>query len=229
MTTWRVLTWNVHGAALPDLVLLADVIRRATPDAVSLQEVRRHQASTLAAQLGWRYEWVFKHNPWTFLLWWQAEGLAILAPAAPVDVGRTVLSRGVSRWSYRRRVAISATVQRDADVLRLHDTHLATTSGDERIAQARRLAGVVALGTDPAVVAGDLNASDEVEVIREFAAVGLVDPGGEATSPAVAPHQRIDYVLVPAAAHITARNTPDGGQHWQRLSDHLPVLVEFEV
>jgi endonuclease/exonuclease/phosphatase family metal-dependent hydrolase len=57
----------------------------------------------------------------------------------------------------------------------------------------------------------------------------LVDPGGDRTVPSIAPNRRIDYVLVPDTATVTARLTPNGGEQWQALSDHLPVLVEFEV
>ena len=45
--------------------------------------------------------------------------------------------------------------------------------GGQRL-RARRPLG----GADLAVVAGDLNAPGEVEVIREFHPVGLRDPGG---------------------------------------------------
>jgi len=41
--------------------------------------------------------------------------------------------------------------------------------------------------------------------------------------------RRIDYVLVPETATVTSRITPIGGEPWHQLSDHLPVLVEFEV
>ena len=41
------------------------------------------------------------------------------------------------------------------------------------------------------------------------------------------PNQRIDYVLVPHDAIVTATHTPAGGDAWRDLSDHLPVLVEF--
>jgi endonuclease/exonuclease/phosphatase family metal-dependent hydrolase len=81
----------------------------------------------------------------------------------------------------------------------------------------------------PAVVAGDFNAVDEVEVIREFGRIGLVDPGGDFSNPSIAPNQRIDYILIPGVAAVTAQLTPAGGERWHVLSDHLPVLVEFSV
>ncbi|MFT3854018.1 MAG: endonuclease/exonuclease/phosphatase family protein [Ilumatobacteraceae bacterium] len=222
------MTWNLHGAARPNVGLVAHVIERATPDVVALQEVRRGQAARLAGRLGWQHEWVFKHNGY-WPLWWRAEGLAILSPSPLDDVLRACLSVGASRRSHRRRVAIAATVRRDGDALHVVDTHLATGSRDERVAQATRLLAAIVDGVTPLVVAGDLNAPNEVEVIQAFAPVGLVDPGGDDTSPADAPMQRIDYVLVPADAEILDRRTPAGGPEWAALSDHLPTLVELTI
>ena len=36
-----------------------------------------------------------------------------------------------------------------------------------------------------------------------------------------------DLVLVPDAATVTDQQTPEGGEQWAALSDHVPVLVEF--
>ena len=79
-------------------------------------------------------------------------------------------------------------------------------------------------------IAGDLNAkADIVEVFREFSVGGWTDAGGDDTNPSIAPMQRLDVVLPPPGAEVTLVDTPEGGQHWQELSDHLPVVVEFEL
>jgi endonuclease/exonuclease/phosphatase family metal-dependent hydrolase len=228
MTTWRVLTWNILGSHNPKLDDITEVIAGCSPDVVTVQEVQRHQASGLARRLGWRVLWTRKHYPYSPLVWWRAEGLAMMTPHHFSETISASISPGVSTWIYRHRVAMAATVTRDDDVLRIANTHLATQSPDERIAQARR---VVALLGDrrPAVVAGDFNAVDEVEVIREFGGIGLVDPGGDFSNPSIAPNQRIDYILIPGDAAVTAQHTPGGGERWHVLSDHLPVLVEFSV
>lgn len=226
------MTWNILGAHDPDLGDLAAVLREHEPDAVALQEVRRGQAHRLAERLGWHVVWTRKHYPYTPLLWWRAEGLAIVSPWALSGRMRTTISPGVSTWHYKHRVLLAATVNRRDGVLRLFDTHLASHDADERIAQAGRVADRIrADATALKVLAGDLNTTDdtEVEVLREFRPVDLVDHGGEHTNPANAPYQRLDYVLVPAAVRLVATFTPDGDQAWRRLSDHLPVQVEFEV
>lgn len=230
MVTWRVLTWNLQGSKPTNLEVAAAVIGAFMPDVVALQEVQRRQARALAQQLGWQHTWARKHYPWTPLLWWRAEGLAILTPGDLSAVTRTSLSPGASTWTYRHRVLLAATVRRGADELRLYDLHLSSHDADQRISQARRVAArVTADAAATAVVAGDLNAVDEVEVLRELRAVGLRDPGGDVTSPSVAPRRRLDYVLVPSAATVTDELTPEGGPHWHTISDHLPTLVELQV
>jgi len=228
MRTWRVLTWNILGSHRPNLDVLAEVIIGYSPDVIALQEIRRRQARVLARRLDWRFVWTRKHYPYSPLVWWRAEGLAI---ATPFHIGEAVtgsISPGVSTWHFHHRVAMAVTVTRDGEALRLANTHLASHDADARIAQAARVVSMVG-DRRPAVVAGDFNSADEVEVIREFRTLDLVDPGGDDSSPSIAPRQRIDYVLVPETATVTSRLTPIGGEPWHQLSDHLPVLVEFSV
>ncbi len=228
MDPWRILTWNLHGSAQPNLALVAEVIAGYAPDVVALQEVQRHQAHHLAHRLGWRHAWARKHFPYSPLLWRRAEGLAVLSPHLLSDTSPRTLSPGVSTWTYRHRIVLATDVARGGDVVRVYDTHLSSDSADERIAQSRRLAAQIGLDDPPlAIVAGDLNAHDEVEVLREFRRVGLRDAGGAPTNPSIAPVQRLDYVVVPEAAVITDEHSPDGGQSWHELSDHLPVMVEL--
>jgi endonuclease/exonuclease/phosphatase family metal-dependent hydrolase len=143
------------------------------------------------------------------------------------------LSPNVSTWTFRQRIVAGATVTRGpapGNPLRVYDVHLATGDIDARIAQARRVRGHVVSGPPiPAVVAGDLNAADEPEVVRELREAGLDDTGGDVTNPSVDPYQRIDYVLVPRGSTVHEVSTPPGGDEWAALSDHLPVLVEFDT
>ena len=226
--TWRVLTWNILGAKNPDLATLADFVRKSNPDVVALQEARRSQAHHLAELLGWRVVWRRKHYPYTPLLWWRAEGQAVLAPTELIGARSYELSPRRSTWTYHHRIMLGATVVRGDDRLRVYNVHLSSTSPDHRIEQARRAAGFIA--AEPAamrVVCGDMNAANELEVIREFHAIGVRDTGGDATNPSRAPFQRLDYVLVPDHASVSVIDTPEGGDEWAALSDHLPVLVEF--
>lgn len=230
--TWRVLTWNVRGSARPDIAALGDVIRSYSPDVLALQEIQPLQARRLAALLGWHHHWGRKHYPYSHAMWWRAEGLAIMSPHRLSAVARESISPGVHAYTWRHRVLLAADITRDASTLRIVNTHLAAHSSgaDERITQAGRVAARVRADAAPiTVVAGDLNAPGEVEVIREFRAVGLRDPGGGPTNPSIAPTQRLDYVLIPEQARLIDQSEPDGGEWWWTLSDHVPVLVAFDV
>ncbi len=178
MTTWRVLTWNIQGAVHTDLDAITTVITGLASDVVAMQEVRHPQARGLAQRLGWRVLWTRKHHPYSPLIWWRSEGLALLTPHLLSEAVSVSIAPGVSTWTYRHRVAMAATVSRGDDRLRVANMHLATQSPDERIAQARRVIPIIG-ERRPAVAAGDFNAVNEVEVIREFGAFGL---GGSITS-----------------------------------------------
>ena len=226
------MTWNLHGSAHPDIELVAEVVEGYAPHVLALQEVRRRQARRLAKRLGWQRVWARKHHPYSPLVWWRTEGIAVLSPHPMSHVVRTTISHGASTWTYRHRVLLAVTVTRPDSALRVYDTHLASDDTDARITQARRVAEHVVQDAAPiAVVAGDLNThhADEVEVIREFLAAGLKDTAGESTNPAIAPRQRLDRVLVPDAAVVVDQHTADGGESWARISDHLPVMVEFDA
>jgi endonuclease/exonuclease/phosphatase family metal-dependent hydrolase len=228
---WRVMTWNIRGAARPDLDAIADVIRTEAADVVAVQEISRGQARRLSKLLGWNHCWTRKHHTFTPLLWWLSEGLSIISGHPLGDVRAQSVSPGVSTWTYRHRVVLAATVRRGPGQLRVYNAHLASgRRADERIAQAALVATLIAEDTAPqAVVAGDLNAPDEVEVTRELRPVGLRDPGGGPTSPSIAPRQRLDYILIPEQARVVDQHEPDGGETWWALSDHIPVLVAFDA
>ena len=227
---WRIVTWNIRGAGSPDLTAITGIVQQYGPDVIALQEIRRNQACRLADLLGWQQVWARKHHPYSPLAFWLTEGLAIMSPHPLVDARHETISAGVSTWTYRHRIVLAATVLRGDDALRVHDTHLAAhRHPDERIAQARRVATSVTAEAAPlAVVAGDLNAPGELEVIREFHACGLRDPGGGPSHPSIAPRSRLDHVLVPDAARMVDQHEPEGGERWWALSDHVPVMVEFE-
>ena len=148
MTAWRVMTWNILGAKDPDLGELAAVIREHEPDVLGVQEVRRGQARRLARRLGWRVVWTRKHYPYTPLLWWRAEGLAILSPWALSQRMRTTITPGVSTWIFKHRVLLAATITRRDASLRVFNTHLASHDATERVEQAKRVAN--RLRADPA-------------------------------------------------------------------------------
>src|ERR687890_422968 len=97
MAVWRVLPWNIRGASRPDLKAITAVLEAHRP----------------GAGLRWHPCWARKHYPYTPLVWWRAEGLALLTPHSLGGIWWESISPGVSTWIHRHRVVLAATVERD--------------------------------------------------------------------------------------------------------------------
>lgn len=230
MTT-RVVTWNLQGRRRPDLDEVARHVLNVRADLALLQEVQRGQARELAATLGWCVEWRFKH--WPVLA--RPEGLAVLSREPVAGATTVVLAHRWRWWSWRRRIAIAATV----GGLGVVDTHLgAGVDDEERVRHATVSAAAV---PDPVgFLAGDLNAAPGSDVLHSLAAAGLRDAWAE-TRPGEAgptnwppgprdrpPTQRLDYVLVGEALRVLDASLPDEPSRFAALSDHLPLAVTVD-
>ena len=227
------MTWNVHGSAKPNPAALVEVIARHDVDIACLQEIRPGQARKVARQLGWNVFWSRKHLPYSIILWWRAEGLAIMSPYELTATSKLDLTPRESIMSFRNRIAQFALVRADDDrALSVINTHLGSGENPaERVRQAQRLAQHFETAM---VLAGDLNAPNEPEVLNELKALGVHDAwiGTDElgyTSEAATPRQRIDYIMVGAAATEVLATVEPGGPQWDRLSDHLPLAVGFTL
>jgi endonuclease/exonuclease/phosphatase family metal-dependent hydrolase len=228
--TWTIVTWNLRGAARPDLATVAGHLRDRQADVVVLQEVRRGQAARIAEQLSMRHAWALKHHPFTRWLPQLAEGLAILTPHALDATGSASLTPGVRRSSHRHRIVQWGLVQRpDHSGYRVYHVHLsARAASAARLDEAARVRALVEQhGGAPAIIAGDLNDHDEPAVVARLGGIDAIGDPPEPTNPASAPTQRLDHVLVPADGRVDAVDVPGGGPAWAALSDHLPVTVRF--
>ena len=232
----RVVTWNLQGRERPDLGAVTAALIDFDPDVVLLQEVQRSQTRSLARRLGWFHEWRFKHWPVVVA----PEGLALLSPRPLLGVERRILAMPWSFWSWRRRIAVAATLAETG--LRVVDTHLGAGVGDaERTRQA--LLTVAMVGEGPGLVAGDLNTSPGSPVLRAYGDAGLEDAWalvgdgdgstnwkpGPRTEP---PTQRLDYVLAGGGVRIVDSWVPSGDEAVERfgpLSDHVPLVVTLDV
>lgn len=230
-STWTVLTWNVHGSARPDVDALAAAIRTESPDIVVLQEIRSRQAIELATAMRMRFSWALKHYPYTKLMWWRAEGMAIMTPHLLDAVGHTEVSDAQPMRSWRRRIAQWGLVGRaDRSMLMIYNLHLSPHQDvDSRRREAARVSELVAsIGNDPpAVVAGDFNDADDPSIIDALPGAEHVVPA--MSSPAEAPTQLLDHVLLPIEVTGVDVSVPAGGADWAAISDHLPVTVRFTL
>ncbi len=230
-TPWTVLTWNVHGSQRPDVEGIAAAVRAEAPDIVAIQEIRKRQAAALAELLQMRYTWSLKHEPYTKLMWWRSEGMAIMTPHLLDAVGHTEVSEGQPMRSWRRRIAQWGLVGRaDRSMLMIYNLHLSPhDAAESRRAEAQRVSELVAsIGADPPpVVAGDFNDAGDPSIVELL-------PGNEhlaapLSNPSESPSQALDHVLLPADAQGVVVSAPEGGETWAAISDHLPVTVRFSL
>src|SRR5207237_3178574 len=114
------------------------------------------------------------------------------------------------------------------------NTHLASDSAADGVAQTHRLLVLLAANT---IVAGDLNDEPDSEVVQLLARAGWRDTWAEVSRDdgatawaegawASRPSERLDYVLVPPAVRVISATVASSDfAGYGRLSDHLPLAV----
>lgn len=234
----RVLTYNIHhgrGAdGVIDLERLADIIKRAQPDLVALQEVdvktKRSGGVDQAAKLG----------ELTSMNHFFAEAI----PYQDGGYGNAVLSRYPIRAKYRqplpaepdqekRSVAVASVEPWDAINMRFvfASTHLCHLSEQTRQRQVRAIEGNRAYQGSATILAGDFNFTPGSKPYQAMIKAGWLDTAADfgdpqLTCPADQPTMRIDYVFVRPAERWRVTDVKVFDE--PIASDHAPVLVALE-
>jgi endonuclease/exonuclease/phosphatase family metal-dependent hydrolase len=239
MMTLKIMSWNLQGSQRPNIDKVAGKIEQFQPDVIAIQEIQKHQARSLSRRLGWSYMWAFKHNGYGPLLPRRAEGMAIMSRSPLSNMGKTTLSSGYGRFTYRRRIAMWAGVNIDGHQLTVFNTHLASDDvNDEGTTQAQRLRKIVDThGQRPIVIAGDFNDHQRPDIVNILNSDQNHDAWSYAqsrsrnglTNPTKNPYQRLDHILAPRTHTIARVEVPDTDQSWIELSDHLPVIATINL
>jgi len=230
----RVMTYNIRHCQGTDNVLsvqrIANVIRAANPDLVSLQEVDNRTLRSFfvdqAAELG-RQTGMYHRFGKAINLQGGEYGQAILSrwPIDEFDVHLLPTEAG-----QEQRIAIATRIEGDLQrpTLVFAGTHL--HNGDEslRLPQAVRLVSVMrGYDTRAKILSGDMNAtpaSTTMTVIKN----DWVDttPDSALTIPSDVPNRKIDYIMLRKghAWHIVDTEVIDEPV----ASDHRPVLTVLE-
>lgn len=224
-------TWNVQGSKPTDLDRVVEALGANDPDVVLLQEVRRPQATAVAERLDMDHEWTFKHHACFPLFGSKAEGAAILTPHSLYGRGSQVISSTRWRRWWRRRIAQWGVVRRaDHSAYRIINVHLSPHDlHTERLEESDQIVAIAErLGqAPPLIVGGDLNDHGDPEQLDRLPGTEYVS--SPPTNPAEAPVNVLDHVLLPDDALDVELTVPDGGDHWDGVSDHLPVTVSFSM
>ena len=236
------MTWNLQGSQRPDITKVADKIQQFQPDIIAIQEIQKHQARALARRLEWSYVWAFKHNGYGPLLPRRAEGMAIMSRLPLSNTGATTLTFEYGRFTYRRRIAMWADINLNAQAITLVNTHLASDDiGDEGSNQARTLRTLIdgrqQQQQQHVLIAGDFNDHQRPDIVNILNAEHNQDAWTNSTSrsrngltnPTKSPYQRLDHILVPRTFTIEYVEVPDTNNDWATLSDHLPVIATINL
>ena len=240
----RILTYNVHrclgtdGRLSPERI--ADVIAAYEPDVVALQELDvgrlrsggGDQAHAIARALG-----MHVHFHASLRVLEEQYGNAILTHRPSQLVKAEALPGWARRPSLEPRGALWASVQLGGTEVQVINTHLGLRR-HERLAQIDALLGPHWLGhqacREPVIVLGDFNATPRGRVYRRLAA-HLCDaqaeaqlPKPKATFPSRLPMLRIDHVFVSRSIRVLRVDTVRTPLA-RIASDHLPLLVEFQI
>jgi endonuclease/exonuclease/phosphatase family metal-dependent hydrolase len=238
----RILTYNVHRCLGTDGRLspgrIADVIAAYEPDVVALQEldVGRlrtggvDQAHAIAQALG-----MHVHFHASLKVLEEEYGNAILTHRPSQLVRAEALPGWGRKPSLEPRGALWASVQIGGTEVQVINTHLGLRR-HERLAQIDTLLGPHWIGhracREPVILVGDLNATPRSRAYLRLAA-HLWDaqtrlPRPKATFPSRLPFLRIDHVFVSRSIRVLRVETVRTPLA-RIASDHLPLLVEFQI
>ena len=230
----RVLSYNLHHGEGTDGVLelerIAQLIRRAAPDLVALQEVDRHAQRTGGVdQLAELARLTGMHGAFAKFMDFQGGeyGLALLSRAPIVSSERIELPPG----EHEPRAVLAAEIDAPGfGRLRFVSLHLDWLARDERrFDQARALLEALEEVDVPVVLAGDFNDTPDSRTMKLLTAGFTSAPkpaGAQATFPSSAPEREIDYVLYRPAERFTARSRV---LEERVASDHRPLLAELSL
>ena len=233
--TLRVLTYNIHHAEGTDRRLdvarVAAVIERLQPDLVALQEV---DIGTVRAggvdQLGEIARLTSMHAEFGKTMDYDggAYGDAVLS-RWPIGSAHTLALPGAPDREPRAALSVNVTPGGRWPLLQFTSTHLDQgRESENRLAQANALNELFATGDRPSILAGDMNARRETDVMQALEAswtnTAVVDT--VPLDPQGRPRSRGDHVLVRPAGSWRV-------SEWQAIdemvtSDHRPIFVILE-
>lgn len=239
-TRLRVLCYNIHyGQGTDgryDIERLANVIKKAKPDLVALQELdvgvkrsgRVHQARRLGELTGMavRFGPAQHYEGGLF-------GNAVLTRLPILDVVIHPLPYTESspeRVTYPRG-AIAVTVRvSNGQSLRFVSTHFQHNVAEDRVAEAQAINKLFAAEEKlPTILAGDMNAVPDSDPIRELLKrwTNASNANALPTAPAPKPTTRIDYIFYRPSSSF--RFVEAEVIEESKASDHRPVFAVLEL
>ncbi len=236
----RVLCYNIHygqgNDKRYDIERLADVINKAKPDLVALQEAdvgversgRVHQIRRLAKLTGMAARFGPTQHFEGGLF-----GNAVLTRLPILDVAIHPLpyTESTPELVTFPRGAIAVMLRgRDGKPLRFISTHFQHNVAEDRVAEAKTINRLFARDDDvPTILAGDMNSKPDDEPIQLLLKhwSDASDEPASPTAPATHPTSRIDYIFYRPAGRLRVIRAEVIDE--SMASDHRPVLAVFRI
>jgi endonuclease/exonuclease/phosphatase family metal-dependent hydrolase len=240
----RIMTYNVHRCLGIDRRLdvgrIAAVIAAQEPDIVCLQEIDVGRARTRgvdqAGEIAERLGMISRFHP-ALKVEEELYGDAILTdlPERLIKAGPLPGHPRIPKLEPRGALWVAISV--DGVEIEVLNTHLGLAPREQQL-QAAALKGPQWLGHPsrraPLILVGDFNCGPRSAPCRTLLH-GLKDARAlsrsarsTATFPSALPMRRIDHVFVSAEVKVTAVSAPSDALT-RRASDHLPLVVDFEI
>lgn len=235
-TTVKVMTYNIWGArsgGIPGLQDLADVIKKADPDLVALQEVdkftsRNSQNGDIAKELaeltGMEYYFVKAID-----VSGGEYGDAVLSKL-PIKGTKGYRLTTTAELGGELRSVARITIEKDGKEFYFISTHLDHLSNESnRIHQAKELNTIIADLDKPVILGGDLNAvpdSETIKLLKMQLTMGCTNC--QFTFPTSGANRTIDYLMYAPLNAMKVLNY-QVFDYASRESDHFPVVATFEI
>lgn len=198
----------------------ADVLGLVEIDSGSYRANHRSQAEVIARNLGQR---TFCRPKYSYLSWWSRLPLMRKQANACLS-GRPVLRE---RTHFLRKGVKRLVMELELENVVIFIVHLAL-GRRTRAAQLADLARLARHARKPCLIAGDFNAfAGRIELLDFMRTLNLASANrlNLPTFPSRSPRWQLDFILHSPEIRVThfevARNI--------RLSDHLPLICDFEV
>ena len=227
--TIRVMTFNLHAGRDASLMQIGHLIKQYQPDFVALQEVDQntHRANCphqnnrdFINELAYYSGMEGLFGP-TIKFSGGHYGIGLLTRHQFVDVNNIKLPFPNTRME-QRGLLQGTFILPDGDTIMFACTHLEAFDSVSRAAQAQFILNHFAGSPYPVILAGDLNASPDDDVIGLLTSQWMDCTADDFTFSVSNPREKIDYIL---ARPKQAWRTIESQVIPVELSDHYPVIA----
>ncbi len=236
--SFKVMTFNLWASRPGNLTEqsmkdMAEVIKRADPDLIALQEVdvntRRNPMDVpkrLAELTGMQYHFFAKAMDYQGGQY----GEAVLSKLPFKDTKAYNLGT-LAEYPGEQRAMARVTVEKEGKEIYFIGTHLDHEHDANRDKQARDIVDILKTYDKPVILGGDLNSlpdSETMRILRTHLTWGCFNNNCAFTFPSNNPNRTIDYLMYAPAGSMTVRSYQP--YTWDpQASDHLPVLAVFTL